>query len=95
MLDIARLEWSEGLQEFDNQILKLALERTKKTLQYPPSLPLFYETCISIKKGVQARQDALSKKTEPHTPTDPKIVQFHINEMKKHLIQDTKENQPC
>lgn len=30
VLDIARLEWSESLQEFDNQVLKLALEKTKK-----------------------------------------------------------------
>ncbi len=48
-----------------------------------------------IKKGIQARQEALKKKTETHTPTDPKIVQFHINEMKKHLFIDSKEKTSC
>ncbi|HAU0368268.1 TPA: hypothetical protein JBF73_03550 [Legionella pneumophila] len=95
VLDIARLEWSESLREFDNQVLKLALEKTKKTEHFPPSLPLFYETCLTIKKGIQARQEALTKKTETHTPTDPKIVQFHISEMKKYLFEDQMEKTSC
>jgi len=37
ILDIARLEWSESLREFDNQVLKLALEKTKKTEHFPNS----------------------------------------------------------
>jgi hypothetical protein len=95
VLDIARQEWSDSLKIFDNQVLKLALEKTKKTQQYPPSLPLFYETCMAIKKGVQARHEALTKKTVTHTTTDPQTVQFHLNEMKKHLIQSTKETPSC
>lgn len=95
VLDIARLEWSESLQEFDNQVLKLALEKTKKTEHFPPSLPLFYECCLTIKKGIQAHQEALTKKKETHTPTDPKIVKFHINEMKKYLFKDQKEKKSC
>ncbi|HFL2713433.1 TPA: hypothetical protein ACGWTM_000566 [Legionella pneumophila] len=95
VLDIARLEWSESLQEFDNHVLKLALEKTKKTEHFPPSLPLFYECCLTIKKSIQARQEALKKKTETHTPTDPKVVQFHIKEMKKYLFKDQKEKTSC
>ncbi|WP_234802524.1 hypothetical protein [Legionella maceachernii] len=95
VLDIARLEWSDSLQEFDNQVLKLALEKTKKIQHFPPSLPLFYEYCLTIKKSIQARQDALQKKKEMHTPTDPKIVQLHINKMKESLLSNSKEKQSC
>lgn len=95
VLEIARLEWSESLQEFDNQVLKLALEKTKKTELYPPALPLFYVTCLTIKKSTEARKESLTKKTEAHIPTDPKIVQFHINEMKKYLIKHPKEKKSC
>ncbi|HAT1868186.1 hypothetical protein [Legionella pneumophila] len=95
VLDIARLEWSESLQEFDNQVLKLALEKTKKTELYPPALPHFYVTCLTIKKSIEARQEALTKKTEAQIPTDPKIVQFHIDEMKKYLFKNPKEKPSC
>ncbi len=95
VLDIARLEWSESLKEFDNQVLKLALEQSKKTEHYPPTLPLFCEMCLTIKKSIQARQEALAKKRETHTPSDPQIVQFHISEMKKYLFEDPKEKTSC
>ncbi|MFO3209685.1 hypothetical protein SC371_03560 [Legionella pneumophila serogroup 2] len=95
VLEIARLEWSDSLQEFDNQVLKFALEKTKKTEHYPPSLPLFYECCLTIKKSIQARQEALKKKTEVHIRTDPKVVQFHINQMKESLFKEAKEEKSC
>ncbi len=94
-MEIARLEWSDSLQEFDNQVLKLALEKTKKTEHYPPSLPLFYECCLTIKKSIQTRQEALKKKKEVHIRTDPKVVQFHINQMKESLFKEAKEEKSC
>ncbi|MCE3531943.1 hypothetical protein [Legionella resiliens] len=94
-LEVSKREWSEGLKEFDNQVLKLALEQIKKKLAVPPCLPIFYEYCTNIQKGIQARQETLKQKTETHVPTDPQIVQLHINQMKDYLFKKAKEKTSC
>ncbi|HAU3625212.1 TPA: hypothetical protein F7146_10395 [Legionella pneumophila] len=94
-LEVSKREWSEGLKEFDNQVLKLALEQIKKKLAVPPCLPIFYEYCTNIQKGIQTRQEAIKQKTEPHVPTDPQVVQLHINQMKDYLFKKAKENTSC
>ncbi|MFO9576099.1 hypothetical protein SDB61_09540 [Legionella pneumophila serogroup 1] len=94
-LELSKREWSEGLNEFDNQVLKLALEQIKKKLAVPPCLPIFYEYCTNIQKGMQARQEALKQKTEPHVRTDPQVVQIHINQMKDYLFKEAKEKTSC
>ncbi len=94
-LELSKREWSEGLNEFDNQVLKLALEQIKKKLAVPPCLPIFYEYCTNIQKGIQARQEAIKQKTEPHVRSDPQVVQIHINQMKDYLFKKAKEKTPC
>ncbi|WP_412755400.1 hypothetical protein [Legionella longbeachae] len=94
-IEVSKREWSESLKEFDNQVLKLALEQIKKKLSVPPCLPIFYEHCTNIQKGLQARQEALKQKTEIHVRTDPKVVQFHINQMKESLFKEAKEEKSC
>ncbi|HAT8857636.1 TPA: hypothetical protein JBE16_02955 [Legionella pneumophila subsp. pneumophila] len=94
-LELSKREWSEGLNEFDNQVLKLALEQIKKKLAVPPCLPIFYEYCTNIQKGIQARQEALKQKTEPYVRTNPQVVQIHINQMKDYLFKEAKEKTSC
>ncbi|MCW8444201.1 hypothetical protein OQJ05_09085 [Fluoribacter gormanii] len=50
---------------------------------------------MTIKKSIQARQEALKKKKEAHIRTDPKVVQFHINQMKESLCKEAKEEKSC
>lgn len=94
-LEVSKREWSEGLQEFDNQVLKIALEQMKKAQPLPPSLPCFYGCCLAIKKNIQAYQETLRKKSKEHTPPNPKIVQSNINEMKESLLKNSKEKKSC
>lgn len=91
VLEFAKLEWSKSLQEFDNQVLKMALEKIKKTQPVPPSLPLFFECCAAIKKSIQSREEALKQKSEVHKRTDPKVVQLHISKMKESLSRNPKK----
>lgn len=94
-LEVSKREWSEGLKEFNNQVLKLALEQIKKKLAVPPCLPIFYECCANIQKGIQTRQESIKQKIEPHVPTDPQIVELHINQMKNYLTKATREKTSC
>ncbi|STX28447.1 Uncharacterised protein [Legionella beliardensis] len=83
------------MQEFDDQILKMALEKTKKTLRAPPTLPVFTEICMAFKKSIQARQEALQPKSELHKKSDPKIVKFHVRQMLETLTKRYQENKLC
>ena len=91
VLEFAKREWSKSLQEFENQVLKMALEKIKKTQPVPPSLPLFFECCTAIKKSIQGREEALKQKSEVLKRTDPKVVQLHISKMKEYLSRNSKK----
>lgn len=94
-LEVSKREWSESLKGFDNQVLKIALGQIKKTQLFPPTLPLFTECCKSIKKSIDAREKSLKQKVESHTPCDPKVVEYHINQMKEDLFKSQKEQKSC
>lgn len=45
MLSLAKQEWSEALERFDNQILKVVLNQIREIRHFPPSLPQFVDSC--------------------------------------------------
>ena len=87
ILQFAKQQWSFSLEDFDNKILKLALNKIIKTQLFPPTLPLFIECCEAIKKGVQGQQERTTFKPEPYIQPDPNIVKSNIKQMKSYLVK--------
>lgn len=81
LLLLAKKEWGETLERFDNQILKEVLMLYRERRNYPPSLPQFVECC----KEAQARRILKSLRTELSKPCTLEIAEQHIAVMKKIL----------
>lgn len=95
VIGFAKREWAESLNEFNNQILKLALERTKKTNLFPPTLPVFVACCSTIQKEVETRNQSNTFKAEPHKKASLEVVRLNIKKMKDHLNQKPEEKNKC
>lgn len=50
-LEVSKREWSEGLKEFDNQVLKLALEQIKGSWLFLLVCRFFMSTAPTSKKA--------------------------------------------
>lgn len=85
VLTFAKREWSESLRGFDSQVLKLALERSKKTNLFPPTLPAFTACCTTIKMELQTRRQTSTFVSEPHKKASPEVVTFHLQQIKAML----------
>ncbi|WP_158616468.1 hypothetical protein [Legionella septentrionalis] len=87
VLEFAIKEWAESLIDFENTILKEALQRTKKECMFPPALPLFVDFCKTIK----TRKYPNVFVSAPHTPAKPEVVKYNLQKMKESLVKRNKE----
>lgn len=81
LLALAKEVWSEGLQRFNNQILKEVLVLCREKKIYPPSLPQFIEYC----KAAQNRKTPSTWDEKPVKPSSHQVATMHIKAMLKHL----------
>lgn len=95
VLEFAKREWSESVCDFNNQVLKLALERTKKTNLFPPTLPAFVATCSTIKNELQGRQHTSTFDPGPYEKASPEVVAFNIKQMKTLLNKTNMRKKKC
>lgn len=77
LLLLAKQEWSEGLQRFDNQILKEVLVTYREQKTYPPSLPQFVECC---KAALNRRIPAPLRDDSKRSPNQ-EVAKQHIKAM--------------
>lgn len=81
LLILAKKEWGETLDRFDNQTLKEVLVLYRERRNYPPSLPQFVECC----KEAMARRIPSSLRKELSKPCTLEVAKQHIAVMKKIL----------
>lgn|GEM_PF-2505221 len=81
LLTLAKQEWSESLQRYDNQVLKEVLVVCREKKIYPPSLPQFMDCC----KDIQNRRMPNPLKNEISKPASREVAEMHLKAMLKEL----------
>ena len=79
-LAYTKREWMASLEKFDNSTLCIALDHCSKNERYPPSLPLFVETCAS-----KSKRHKFFQRDEEEKRSDPTVARMHLNNIRNIL----------
>ena len=73
-------EWHEGLIDFADNTLELAIELCRKNKELPPTLPQFINFCNNCSKRY-----SFYKPDESPKNNDPEVAKTHLLKLKKIL----------
>lgn len=73
-------EWQEGLSDYPDNTIDIAIELCRKNKELPPTLPKFIEFC---RDG--SRQDSFYKPEERLKNNNPEVAKTNLLKMKEIL----------
>lgn len=80
-LEFAKKEWSEGLEQFNDEVLNQAILGCRDHCDMPPSLPQMIGLCRDIK-----RRNTFYLADKAHQPATKAVVEAHIRQCKAYLL---------
>lgn len=81
-LEFAKKEWSEGLEQFSDEVLNQAILACRDHCEMPPSLPQMIGFCRDIK-----RRNTFYISGEAHQPASKAVVEKNIRQCKAYLLK--------
>ncbi|WP_064115044.1 hypothetical protein [Legionella bozemanae] len=73
-------EWQQGLFDYADNILELAIELCRKNKELPPTLPQFIDFCKNCSK-----RSAFFERDESPKKNNPEVAKTHLQKIKQIL----------